>query len=151
MSTQVTATQSNFANQATNINSPQTVESANAVEEEKLKAVEVSAVEKESKQQRIETESEEAITNEIQVSEEDKELVEEALELISEFMQLSSRNVNFQQDIDSEKTVIKFFDSESRELIKQFPSEEVIEIAQKIIALQQDVGEKTGILLEEKV
>lgn len=77
--------------------------------------------------------------------------VEEAVEIIAEFMNLPLKNVNFAQDDNSEKTVIKVFDSESKELIKQFPSEEVLEIAGKILALRQDVGEKTGIFLDEKV
>ena len=92
------------------------------------------------------------LNNEELLAEENEPLViDEALELIADFMQLSSRNINFQQDDASDKTVIKFFDAESKELIKQFPSEEVLEIAQKIVALRQDVGEKTGIFLEEKV
>ena len=73
------------------------------------------------------------------------------METISEFMNVSTRNVNFHLDDSSEKTVIKVFDAQSKELIKQFPSEEVLDIAKKIIALRQDVGEKTGILLDEKV
>ena len=61
------------------------------------------------------------------------------------------RNINFTRDNDSGKTVIKVFDIESQELIKQFPSEELISIAQKIQALHQEVGEKSGILLDKTV
>ena len=77
--------------------------------------------------------------------------LDEAMESIAEFMHLSTQNVNFQKDDSTDKTIIKVFDSASNELIKQFPSEEVIEIAQKIAELRQDVGLKTGILLDEKV
>ena len=49
------------------------------------------------------------------------------------------------------KTVIKIFDSESNELIRQFPSEEILSIAQRIIELQQDISQKTGILLDENI
>ena len=77
--------------------------------------------------------------------------LDEAMESIAEFMHLSTQNVNFQKDDSTDKTIIKVFDSASNELIKQFPSEEVIEIAQKIAELRQDVGMKTGILLDEKV
>jgi len=80
-----------------------------------------------------------------------QEELNDAIEVIADFMNLATRNVNFYQDDESEKTVIKVFDAESKELIKQFPSEEVLEIAQKISQLRQDVGIKTGILLDEQV
>ena len=77
--------------------------------------------------------------------------LEEAIEVVADFMQLSTQNVNFQKDETSDKTIIKVFDTESKDLIKQFPSEEVIDIANKILALRQDIGMKTGILLDEQV
>jgi flagellar protein FlaG len=154
MSTQITATQNNFANQVTDLNSntankarPIVDEISNKVENET--EVADARVNQFKEQQEI---TQKMLKEEEASSAQEKPLViDEALELISDFMQLSSRNINFQQDEASDKTVIKFFDSDSKELIKQFPSEEVLEIAQKIVALRQDVGEKTGIFLEEKV
>lgn len=83
--------------------------------------------------------------------EQEVEKLEEAYAEISEFMSLYNRNVNFSTDEQSEKTVIKVFDSDSQELIKQFPSEDLIELAQKIKQLRQDVDLKSGIFLDEKV
>jgi flagellar protein FlaG len=77
--------------------------------------------------------------------------LDQAIAVVSEFINQPPRNVNFTKDDDSGKTVIKVFDLESKELIKQFPSEELISIAQKIQALHQEVGEKAGILLDKKV
>jgi flagellar protein FlaG len=77
--------------------------------------------------------------------------VSHAMKTISEFINMPVRTVNFTQDDGSEKTVIKIFDSESNELIKQFPSEEILSIAQRIIDLQQDISQKTGILLDENI
>ncbi|MFT5294063.1 MAG: flagellar protein FlaG [Colwellia sp.] len=77
--------------------------------------------------------------------------VSDAMKTISEFINMPVRTVNFTQDDGSEKTVIKIFDSESNELIKQFPSEEILSIAQRIIDLQQDISKKTGILLDESI
>ena len=167
MSTQISATQHNFANQVTEFSTP-TINKNQPSSDEKLDNVTSDSTVESSKSNQFR--EQQAITNDLRSSEallnkqeeilnkrgealsEEKPLVlDEALELISDFMQLSSRNVNFQQDEVSDKTVIKFFDSESKELIKQFPSEEVLEIAQKIVSLRQDVGEKTGIFLEEKV
>jgi flagellar protein FlaG len=154
MSTQINATQSNFANQATEFNAT-AQNKTQPVAEEALNKVTKEAEVAETKVNQFKDQQE--ITNkyfnsEDTLNEQNEPLViDEALELIADFMQLSSRNINFQQDDASDKTVIKFFDAESKELIKQFPSEEVLEIAQKIVALRQDVGEKTGIFLEEKV
>jgi len=77
--------------------------------------------------------------------------VADAMKTISEFINMPVRTVNFTQDDGSEKTVIKIFDSESNELIRQFPSEEILSIAQRIIDLQQDISQKTGILLDENI
>lgn len=82
------------------------------------------------------------------ISEEQLDL---AIEVVSSFINKPPRNVNFTKDSSSGKTVIKVFELQSKELIKQFPSEELISIAQKIKALQQEVGEKAGILFDEKV
>jgi len=83
--------------------------------------------------------------------EEETAIVSEAMKTISEFINMPVRTVNFTQDDGSEKTVIKIYDSENNELIKQFPSEEILSIAQKIIELREDVSKKTGILLDESI
>lgn len=77
--------------------------------------------------------------------------LDEAIEVVSDFLNITSRSVNFQLHDESEKTVIKVYDNDTKELIKQFPSEEVLEIAKRIVSLREDVGRKTGILLDEKV
>ena len=81
----------------------------------------------------------------------ESELVADAMKTISEFISMPVRTVNFTQDDGSEKTVIKIYDSKSNELIKQFPSEEILLIAQRIVELQQDISQKTGILLDESI
>jgi flagellar protein FlaG len=79
------------------------------------------------------------------------EELEAAFEVVADFMNLYNRNVNFSQDEQSEKTIIKVFDTDSQELIKQFPSEDLIKLAQKINGLRQDIDLKSGIFLDEKV
>jgi flagellar protein FlaG len=156
MSTQINVTQNNFANQATEFNAPATKKSQALVDGALSKVNDTSEVSGNSanqlKQQPLSEQAlNQALNNEESSEVEEALVIDEALEVIADFMQLSSRNINFQQDDASDRTIIKFFDSESKELIKQFPSEEVLEIAQKIVKLRQDVGEKTGIFLEEKV
>lgn len=86
----------------------------------------------------------------LKLGENDSE-IEEAIDVIADFMKVTTQNVNFYKDETSDKTVIKVFDGESKDLIKQFPSEEFLDIANKILALRQDIGLKTGILLDEQV
>ena len=81
----------------------------------------------------------------------ESEVVSDAMKTISEFISLAVRTVNFTRDDGSEKTVIKIYDAESKELIKQFPSEEILAIARRIIELKQDISQKTGILLDESI
>lgn len=86
------------------------------------------------------------------VSEEEKNAkLEEAYKAVSEFMNVYNRNVSFSKADDGDTTVIKVFDADSKELIKQFPSEDLIELAKKINELRQDIDLKSGIFLDEKV
>ena len=75
----------------------------------------------------------------------------DAIETVSSFIEPQIRNVNFAQDDSSGQTVIKVFDAQSRELIKQFPSDEILELAERIKGLQDEVADKTGILIDDKV
>ncbi|GLX77649.1 hypothetical protein tinsulaeT_09890 [Thalassotalea insulae] len=88
--------------------------------------------------------------SQLTAEEEVKEL-EEAVAVIADFINMPMKNINFAKDDGSDKTVIKVFDSDSKELIKQFPSDEVLEIAKRIVELRQDIGKRTGILLDERV
>ena len=123
-----------------------------AIALEKITAVEVKKSEELSKKLEVNQEQ----LNKDKIAEEAESLdqsvnVSDAMKTISEFINMPVRTVNFTQDDGSEKTVIKIFDSESNELIKQFPSEEILSIAQRIIDLQQDISQKTGILLDENI
>jgi flagellar protein FlaG len=123
-----------------------------AIALEKITAVEVKKSEELSKKLDVNQEQ----LNKDKLAQEAESLdqsvnVSDAMKTISEFINMPVRTVNFTQDDGSEKTVIKIFDSESNELIKQFPSEEILSIAQRIIDLQQDISQKTGILLDENI
>ena len=78
-----------------------------------------------------------------------EEALDAAIDVVSSFMNQPPRNINFTKDNDSGKTVIKVFDLETKELIKQFPSEELISIAKKIKTLHQEVAERSGIFLDK--
>jgi len=123
----------------------------------RLEVIEVKKVEQVNKTDSIlQTELDEKLKEDADKLAEENHLanssvVAEAMKTISEFIRMPIRTVNFTQDDGSEKTIIKIFDSESNELIKQFPSEEILSIAQRIVELQQDVSKKTGILFDESI
>ena len=80
-----------------------------------------------------------------------KEELDEALTVVSTFIDPQVRSVNFFHDDSSGKTVVKIFDVKNQELIKQFPSEKIIEMATHIKSLQNDFLDKTGIFVDSKV
>jgi flagellar protein FlaG len=62
----------------------------------------------------------------------DKERVQEAVSRINQYVQQTERTLDFQLDEDSGKTVIRVYDRQSDELIRQIPSELALELAQKL-------------------
>jgi len=78
-------------------------------------------------------------------------LVEQSIESVANFVNSVNKNVDFLVDEDSGRTIIKVIDVESQELIKQFPSEEIISMAKRIKELQEQITSKTGLFLDENV
>ncbi len=62
----------------------------------------------------------------------DTEAVENAVSKLNEYVQATSRTLNFQVDDESGKTVIKVYDRESDKLIRQIPNELVLELARRL-------------------
>jgi len=56
----------------------------------------------------------------------------------------SNKNIQFSVDSDTKKTVIKLTDTETGDVIRQYPSKEALAIAQSIDQIQQ------GLLLKQK-
>ncbi len=66
------------------------------------------------------------------VGEISNEQVKNAVSKLNEFVQSTERTLDFQMDEDSGKTVIKVFDKQSSELIRQIPNELALELAQNL-------------------
>lgn len=66
-----------------------------------------------------------------------------ATETINRFMSSADRNLTFSLDDDSGKVVVKVIDMSTKEVIRQFPSEEAIAISKSLDKLQ-------GLLLSDK-
>ena len=84
-------------------------------------------------------------------NEEKKVQLKNAMSTISDFLNIPIRSVNFSDHEGSNKTVIKIFDKENQDVIMQFPSEEVLSIAQHIAELQQEVSAKAGIFIDKNI
>ena len=72
-----------------------------------------------------------------------KRQVEAAVKAVKEFIQPMASNLAFEMDDDSGRTVIKITEASSGELIRQIPSEEMLEIAKALDRLQ-------GLLVKQK-
>lgn len=60
------------------------------------------------------------------------EELELAVAKLNDYVQHTERKLNFQVDEESGLTIIRVFDKQSDELIRQIPSEEVVSLAQKL-------------------
>ncbi|WP_051222268.1 flagellar protein FlaG [Neptunomonas japonica] len=58
--------------------------------------------------------------------------VQVVVDKLNEFMQNDQRNLNFSIDKDTEDMVVKVMDTETQEVIRQFPSEETIKLAKHL-------------------
>ena len=61
-----------------------------------------------------------------------------------------ARRLQFQVDKDVGVTVIKVFDRETDELIRQFPPEELLNLSIRLKELNEELTSPSGILLQEK-
>lgn len=66
----------------------------------------------------------------------DKPTLEHAVQRISEYVSSSRPEINFTIDESTGTQVVKIVDSESKQVIRQMPSEEAIQIAQALDKLQ---------------
>ena len=82
--------------------------------------------------------------NEASETELSPEKLEKVVQQLQDFMGEMNRSLQFKVDEDSGRNVIKVIDKESGDLVKQYPSEEVLGIVAKL-------AEATGVLVDFKV
>ncbi|MGE5384968.1 MAG: flagellar protein FlaG [Betaproteobacteria bacterium] len=73
----------------------------------------------------------------------DRQQVEGAMQAVQKFVQPIANNLEFSIDDDTGKTVVKVMDTATKEVIRQIPSEEILEIARALDRLQ-------GLFLRQK-
>lgn len=76
------------------------------------------------------------------------EQLEAAVAELAQAMQSVQRNLNFSIDDASGQTVVKVIDSDSQEVIRQFPSEEALALAARMKELSNN--EMSGLLLSSQ-
>lgn len=76
--------------------------------------------------------------------------VETAVAEVNEFVQSQSRQLNFSIDEKSNRSVVKVTDSDTGDVIRQLPSDEVLKLAARIKDLQSDVGAAVGVLFNKQ-
>lgn len=61
------------------------------------------------------------------------------------------RDLSFSVDEDSGRTVVRVIDSETGDVVRQIPTEQVLKLARQIDVILSEVGDQlSGILLEEQ-
>jgi flagellar protein FlaG len=86
------------------------------------------------------------------VSEEENQAsLENAVQEVESFLQTQNRNLAFSIDDETKRSVVTVKDSESGDVIRQIPSEEVLALAERIQDLQQDVGDSVGVFINNRV
>ncbi|MFQ1741133.1 flagellar protein FlaG [Aeromonas veronii] len=84
----------------------------------------------------------------------DKE-IEKGVQNLQEFSQLQGWTVNFSVEKELEQVVIKVMDADTKSMIRQIPSEELLAISKRIQALREgDViggGSRVGLLLDKEI
>lgn len=79
------------------------------------------------------------------------EQIESAVSQLSEFVQTNNKQLNFSVDEGSDKQVVKVIDTESGEVIRQIPTEEVLKLSERLQDLQIEVGTAVGLLFNKQV
>lgn len=73
--------------------------------------------------------------------------VQEAVQRLSDYVQNAQRDLLFSVDKETGRTVIQVLDSETKEVVRQIPPEEILALARRM----QEPTEETGGLLQLRV
>ena len=82
-----------------------------------------------------------------------EDIIKQAQEL-QEMSQLKGWAVNFRIDNDLDKTVITVVDSETQQMIRQIPSEELLNISRRVQSMQNGESDSqglSGLLLDSQI
>jgi len=76
----------------------------------------------------------------------DDRVLREATQRVQDIVQTRARNLEFSIDKDTSKTVVKLIDVESKEVLRQFPSEEILKLSRAL----DEMLKANGLLIQGK-
>jgi flagellar protein FlaG len=94
-----------------------------------------------------------ATTTEVQsrdAEEVSKEAIDEAVSHLKEYVQSMQRDMDFSVDDKTGRFVVKVIDSQTKEVIRQIPSEEILAISRHLADALEEMDETRGFLIELK-
>ena len=84
-------------------------------------------------------------TRETRVTKED---LEKAVSHLKDYVQNMKRDMDFSVDDKTGRFVVKVYDSETKELIRQIPSEEMLAISRHLVESMENEEARKGFLIE---
>lgn len=78
-------------------------------------------------------------------------VLQKAVEDINSMVESKNRQLRFSMDDSSGRPVITVMDSESEDVIREIPSEEVRRLAARIREVQNELGAATGLIVDNRV
>ncbi len=79
-----------------------------------------------------------------------QEALEEAVSHLKEYIQSQQRDMDFSVDDKTGRFVVRVIDSQTKELIRQIPSEEILAISRHLADSLEALDEPKGFLIELK-
>jgi flagellar protein FlaG len=76
--------------------------------------------------------------------------LEDSVKAFREFLKNLPSDLQLEPDKDSDIVVFKLVNPVTKEVIRQFPSEEIVAMARKLKAMESQSQSKSGIFLDEK-
>lgn len=104
-------------------------------EDKNIRSIETSKEEKQSEVSHLSI---------IEEEKESKQTLDDTVKKLNSYAQTINRNLQFNIDTDSGKTVVKVIDADTDELIRQIPNEEALQMTKK---LDQNLVNESGLLL----
>ena len=79
-----------------------------------------------------------------------KEAIDEAVSHLKEYVQNMQRDMDFSVDDKTGRFVVKVIDSQTKEVIRQIPSEEMLAISRHLVDSLEEMEDSRGFLIELK-
>jgi flagellar protein FlaG len=80
------------------------------------------------------------------------QVLQETIDKLRQFSQIQSKNVDFSIEKFDGLSVVVVSDSQTKEILRQIPSEEMIEVSKKIERSQLEIlNSSSGILFDKKI